>query len=222
MTNDKKSGPTRPETHLSEAQSYYNLALANSFFGLSSPSSSGAVPSFKDRIYLEERALDSYYNILFSLVHFWRVVHHKHNWPERITIISHAFKRNRLVDGHCAAIFGLDPSSPGLKKRVRFVGINPPGVDNGGAVEGKGDSDGDEKKKEAMQGVQLAMGQWAEDPHGVGEELAGKRKARNCWGVDQRLFFSEEERRRSGVETRALEDGSEVLVDGGKPRPWAR
>lgn len=215
-------GPTRPETCLSEAQSYYSLALANSFFGLS-PSSPSVTP-LKDRIYLEERALDSYYNIHFSLIHYWRVVSPQHPetggaWPERITIVSHAFKRNRLVDGHCAAIYGLDPSSPELKGRVRFVGINPPGVNGVGDVVVEGDG----KKKEAMQGVQLALGQWAEDPHGVGEELAGKRRARNCWGVDQRLFFSEEERRRSGVETRVLEDGSEVLVDdGGKPRPWAR
>ncbi|KAK3351377.1 hypothetical protein B0H65DRAFT_546424 [Neurospora tetraspora] len=214
-------GPTRPETRLSEAQSYYNLALANSFFGLSPSSSSAAAPSsFSNRIFLEERALDSYYNILFSLIHYWRVVHHpQHAWPERITIVSHAFKRNRLVDGHCAAIFGLIPSQLELEKRVRFVGINPPGVDGVGSVDGDG---GSKEKKEAMQGVQLALGQWAEDPHGVGEELAGKRRARNCWGLDQRLFFSEEERRRSGVETRMLEDGSEALVDGEKPRPWAR
>lgn len=102
---------------------------------------------------------------------------------------------------------------------MRFVGINPPGVGGDGVVERDQESN---EKKEAMQGVQLALGQWAEDPHGVGEELAGKRRARNCWGVDQRLFFREEERRSSGVETRILQDGSEVLVDGEKPRPWAR
>ncbi|CCC11324.1 hypothetical protein SMACR_04027 [Sordaria macrospora] len=220
-------GPTRPETPLSEAQSYYNLALANSFFGLSpasSPSTTAAACSFTDRIHLEERALDSYYNILFSLIHYWRVVHPQHAWPERITIVSHTFKRNRLVDGHCAAIFGLDPSSSVLEERVRFVGINPPGVDAVGGVaerDGDGGSSDVKKKEEAMQGVQLALGQWAEDPHGVGEELAGKRRARNCWGVEQRLFFSEEERKMSAVETRILEDGSEVLVDGEKPRPWA-
>ncbi|KAJ4390428.1 hypothetical protein N0V85_007233, partial [Neurospora sp. IMI 360204] len=88
---------------------YYNLALANEFFGFV-PSSSA------NRIFLEERALDSYYNILFSLIHYWRV-HPQHAWPERITLVSHAFKRNRLVDGHCAAIFGLIPSQLELEKR---------------------------------------------------------------------------------------------------------
>lgn len=76
------------------------------------------------------------------------------------------------------------------------------------------------EKTDAMRGVQLALGQWEDDPHGVGEELAGKRRARNCWNVDQRLFLDERERVRSGLATRILEDGSEVLVDDG-PRPWA-
>jgi folylpolyglutamate synthase len=87
----------------------------------------------------------------------------------------------------------------------------------GGLVE---EGAGPEQKAEAMRGVQLAMGQWAVDPHGVGEELAGKRRARNCWGVQQRLFWDGEERLRSGVDVRVLEDGSEALVEGGR-RPWA-
>ena len=56
-------GPTRKETHLSEARSYYNLAVANSFFGCDKDLASR-------RIMLEERALDSYYNILFSIMEF--------------------------------------------------------------------------------------------------------------------------------------------------------
>ncbi|KAK4242532.1 Mur ligase [Achaetomium macrosporum] len=199
-------GPTRKETPLSEARSYYNLAVANAYFGLLPSSDSNLVST--SRILLEERALDSYYNILFSLISFWR---HHAVWPDRLTIVSHGFKRNRLVDGHCAAIcFPLD--------RVEFVGINPPGVDGMGSLAEGG---GPGEKAEAMRGVQLAMGQWAEDLHGVGEELSGKRRARNCWRVQQRLFWDEEERLRSGVDVRVLEDGGEALVEGGR-RPWAR
>ncbi|KAK4192937.1 Mur ligase [Podospora australis] len=161
---------TRKETPLSEAQSYLNLAMANDFFGLLppsfSPSGSAPNPSHQNRILAEPQALDSYYNILYSLVLFWRS--HK-IWPAKITIVSHAFKQDRLVKGHCAAIgFPLD--------RVSFVGINPPGMDE----EGKG---------QAMKGVQLTLGQWEADPHGAGEELASKRRARNCWGVSQKLFL---------------------------------
>lgn len=98
-------------------------------------------------------------------------------------------------------------------ERVHFVGINPPGLDGLG-LGGSGE------RAEAMRGVQLTIGQWADDPHGVDEALAGKRRARNCWGVHQRLFLEEEERSRSRVDVRVLEDGSEALVDGGR-RPWA-
>ncbi|KAL2266278.1 hypothetical protein VTJ83DRAFT_5630 [Remersonia thermophila] len=205
-------GPTRKETRLSEARSYYNVAVANGYFGLlPSPATPDAL--LNSRILLEERALDSYANILLSLITFWR---HHAGWPTRLTIVSHGFKRDRLVNGHCAAIgFPLE--------RVWFVGINPPGVDEDGqgvVISGGGVAAGDKEKAEAMKGVQLALGQWKDDPHGVGKELAGKRTARNCWGVDQKLFCDEEERARSGVDVRTLEDGSEALVEGGR-RPWA-
>ena len=77
-----------------------------------------------------------------------------------------------------------------------------------------------EEKKEAWKGAQLALGQWEADPHGVGEELLGKRVNRNCWAVDQRLFLSKEEQERSGVDIRPIPGGGEGLVPGGR-RPWA-
>lgn len=183
----KRSGPTREETYVSEAASYLKLAIANSYFGFASMD--------RSRILLEERALDSYYNILFSTVLFWRTYG---SWPKKLTLVSHGFKRNRLVDGHCAAI-GYPV------ERVNFIGINPPGMDQAGT-----------EKADAMRGVQLALGQWASDPHGVGDELARKRKQRNVWGVSQSLFYSEEERLRSGVSTQRVESDActEALVEG--------
>jgi folylpolyglutamate synthase len=165
----------------------------------------------------EERALDSYYNILFSLVLFWKT----HGvWPERLSIVSHAFKKARLVNGHCAAMgFPLD--------RVAFIGINPPGVGETPAS-GQGGSGGLTLSEQAasvkaavMTGVGQTFDDWVKDPHGVGEILAGKRRKRNPWGVDQRLFDDDEERRCSGVQTRLLEDGTEALVDG-RTQPWAQ
>jgi len=195
MTNHG-SGPTRKETTLSEARSYHNLAVANNYFGLLG----NADPVAPSRILLEERALDSYYNILFSIVEFWRT---HAVWPKHLTLVSHAFKQTRLVDGHCAAIgFPLH--------RVTFVGIDPPGVEDLDRSREGQVSD----KASAMRGVQLTMGQWEIDPHGVGEELARKRRQRNCWGADQRLFFTHEERARSNISTRTLEDGTEALMEG--------
>ena len=165
---------------------------------------------------MEEQALDSYYNVLFSLVKFWC---RYGVWPDRMTIISHAFKKARLVDAHCGAIgFPLD--------RVDFVGISPPELNPFGASSldlEKAAQDGkvSAEKANKMLDVHAVVGQWAEDPHGIGEVLAGKRRERNCWNIGQKLFASDEERNRSGLQTSFLEDGSEYLLDGAV-RPWTR
>lgn len=97
---------------------------------------------------------------------------------------------------HCAALgFPLG--------RVAFVGINPPGM------------------PEVLASEERAVEAWVRDPQGRGEELRGKREARNCWGVSQRVFLDQAERARSGMETVVGEDGEEYLVEGGS-RPWAR
>ncbi len=170
---------------------------------------------------VEERALDSYHNVLFSLVHFWR---ERAVWPRRLTVVSHAFKRGRLVDYHCAAI-GFPPD------RVGFVGMDPPNLpaDILAAAAAAGADGGESgpasrEKAEAMKGaVAVIVGQWTEDPHGVGDVLAGKRRQRNPWNTDQMLFRSPEERARSGVATRFVGEGGgdmEALVEG-VPAPWA-
>ncbi|KAK1580439.1 DUF218 domain-containing protein [Colletotrichum navitas] len=210
-------GPTRKETRLSEAESYANLASANAYFGIfpSSPDTT----LFTSRIHMDALALDSYHNILHSLLLFRRLYA---SWPQNLTIVSHAFKKPRIVDGHCAAIgFPLE--------RVHFIGIDPPCMraasttaaaaadDDEDDKRTTGASDGD--KAGAIAGVQRAVDEWAQDPHGIGTTLARKRRARNPWDLDDRLFASEEERARSGVATRIVA-GHEALVEDAK-RPWA-
>lgn len=88
--------------------------------------------------------------------------------------------------------------------RVRFVGINPPGV------------------PEVLGAEERAVEAWLCDPHGRSEGLRAKRAWRNPWAVTQTVFLDERERKESGVETELLEDGTEeVLVEGGL-RPWGR
>ncbi|CAK7269112.1 hypothetical protein SEPCBS119000_003401 [Sporothrix epigloea] len=219
-------GPTRSETPLSEARSYANLAAANNYFGLllrettltmttatiSHPLS--PVP-LHHRILVEEQALDSYYNILFSLVAFWRRVG---AWPARVTIVSHDFKRSRLVDDHCGRdAIAILP----LNQRVSFIGINPPNLpaEFGGASSAASTATVSEDKSQAMQGAHAVLGHWASDPHGVGHILAGKRRARNPWQCDQRLFVDDAERQRSGLATRLVGDDMEAIADGDS-RPW--
>lgn len=179
------------------------MALANSYWGLIPPSSAGP------RILTERRALDSYHNVLFSLLLFWRT--QSRRWPSRLTVVSHAFKRRRLVDLHCGAglLFPLD--------RVAFVGIDPPadvlGV-NGAAAVGV-----------VQGGVTRAEEEWAADPQGVGAALAGKRRRRNPWAVDQRLFEGDAEAQAaSGLEVVQSEAGGEgvgEMIKEGSARPWA-
>lgn len=184
-------GPTRRETRLTEAESYANLSRANSHWGL---------PVRQDSILCENRALDSYQNILFSLTLFYARFH---AWPSRMTIVSHAFKRPRIVDGHCAAI-----GWPLAK--TRFVGIDPPGMQPASGV----------AKHDAVQGVAAAVGDWAADPHGRGEKLRGKRTGRNPHGVWQGVFEAGFDGRKG--ESRLITEGEgdrETLVDSA-PRPW--
>ncbi|KAG5987311.1 hypothetical protein E4U43_005136 [Claviceps pusilla] len=115
------TAPTRPETAVSEAQSYANLARQNSYFDLLDPP-----PTSKD-IILEHRALDSFHNILFSQTLFWE---HFGVFPKRLTIVSHAFKGPR-VRRHCDEM--------GWSAReVRFVGIDPPMDGPRGELESRG------------------------------------------------------------------------------------
>ena len=137
--------------------------------------------------------MDSYQNILLSTIQFWRSTS---RWPTSLTIVSHAFKRRRLVEAHCSAIFfPLD--------KVHFIGLNPPGI------------------PEVVDREEDAVNEWLEDPQGQSHSLKSKRARRNQWGVSQSLFVNEGERRRGGIATKLLEDGEEILIEGG-PRPWGR
>lgn len=142
--------------------------------------------------------------MLFSLT----VFHSRFKaWPTTLSIVSHAFKKPRIVDGHCAAIgFPL--------KRVSFVGIDPPGMAAAQAGQGVRHGSGDE----ALVGVAKAVGEWLADAHGRGESLAGKRARRNPWGAWQGVFGDADEVDRGGLVTRG--EGSEETLDETAKRPW--
>jgi hypothetical protein len=125
-----------------------------------------------------------------------------------MTIVSHGFKRQRIVDGHCTAIgWPLD--------RVDFVGIDPPGM-----APMTGSVSVDLGKEDAIKGVAQAIGEWMVDPHGRGDSLRGKRKKRNPWGTWQGVFDKDkhEAREKSGLLITGQGD-SETLVDAAE-RPW--
>uniref|UniRef100_A0A8H7KBE0 DUF218 domain-containing protein n=1 Tax=Bionectria ochroleuca TaxID=29856 RepID=A0A8H7KBE0_BIOOC len=172
-------GPTRRETQLSEAQSYANIARENAYW---------SYLILEGQIILEERGLDSYHNVLFSLTLFFSRFG---VWPRHMTIVSHAFKRPRLIDGHCVAIgWPLD--------RASFVGIDPQGLAG---------------KEDAVEGAARAIGEWMDDPHGRGASLKGKRAKRNPWGVGQGMF-------EKGVEASVRENAKLPARGRVTMRPW--
>lgn len=161
--------------------------MQNACFGLLDP------PVTDADMMLEERALDSYHNVLFSLSLFYARFQ---RWPRHVVVVSHAFKRPRMLEGHCAAI-GFPPD------RVSFVGVDPP------CLEGK---------PGVVAGVAEAEADWGRDPHGKGQRLAAKRARRNVWGAWQGVFEEgTEDADKGGLQT-AGEGASEVIVDG--ERPW--
>lgn len=97
-------GRTNPDVaDLSEAQSYLNALKCTRRDAL-------------DGILLEERATDSYQNLLFSILLFRQIYGH---YPSQICIVTHAFKRDRFLDLHAKAIRWP-------VNRIQFLGINPP------------------------------------------------------------------------------------------------
>ncbi|KAI9891507.1 MAG: hypothetical protein M1814_002630 [Vezdaea aestivalis] len=117
-------------------------------------------------VYAESSALDSYQNVLFSLLLFRRVCK---AWPKRVTIISHAFKQQRLEQLHCQVALRLKD------KNVIFRGFDPPDMH----VKPEG---------EMMKVVE----EWREDPFGATKELRLKREGRDVlkeqegWGWGER------------------------------------
>ncbi|KAF2458516.1 hypothetical protein BDY21DRAFT_410475 [Lineolata rhizophorae] len=114
------------------------------------------------RVVLEERATDSFQNLVFGIVEFRRVAG---GYPERITVVSHGFKWERFMNVHAAAI-----GWP--RDAIRFVGINPPFSYAEWQQTVKGELD---------HGLEL----WRKDIFGVGPELSKKRKDR---GWDEKML----------------------------------
>ncbi|KAJ6114418.1 DUF218 domain protein [Penicillium sp. IBT 16267x] len=181
-------------TDLSEGQSYLKLAKENNYFQDSMKISK----AYTSRIITEDLATDSYQNVLFSLLRF-RL--HTGVYPQRVTVVTHEFKRARFMECHFPAL-GLLPQISERNTEpngVSVIGINPPEevTPLGSLVRG-----------EAGKGIGL----WRQDLYGVGEDLAGKRRQRG-WnpGMETEVFVNI-----------GLEDVVEQLVcwHGGNGNEW--
>lgn len=155
---------------------------------------------------VEEQALDSFGNLVFSVIRFWK---RTGSWPEMITIVSHAFKEARFMELHV-------PAMRWPRDRVRFVGVDPEYMD-------EGKSEFDEDRAQSVRSGERERGfkEWERDPMGKEDRLWEKRRMRNFWMVGQLLFDGEEESEKSGVKScilRSNEQVEESLID--KRQPW--
>lgn len=167
---------TRREVDRSEAQGYLDLLRDNSFFGLlSSLAKHEREDLVKARILLEEKALDSFGNVLFSMIGFWRQTR---TWPEKITIVSHEFKRERFMELHVKT----------LKLTVSHITVEYSGIDPGYMVQAA--KEFSEARTEEVRKGELERGYraWEHDLWGKGQLLREKRWKRNTWSVSQELF----------------------------------
>jgi hypothetical protein len=147
---------TKTKTHSSPQ----NLAKENAFFSLED------VPD--ERVITETEATDSYQNVLFSLL-LSRL--YTGSYPQRITVVTHEFKRERFFNYHFPAIGwtpfqeSIDSSTFRGRNRVDLIGINPPPeiTSPESLIEGE---------------LKRGIGLWSRDRYGVGEELTEKRKKR--------------------------------------------
>ena len=110
------------------------------------------------RVAAECWATDSYQNLLFSIIYFWEKTG---VWPESVTVVTHAFKQDRFLKGHCDAIRWP-------RDRIRVQGINPPFTNR--------------ELEEVTAFEEKCRRQFELDPYGAREPLSGKRKLRRWDG----------------------------------------
>ncbi|KAH8685899.1 hypothetical protein BGZ60DRAFT_396378 [Tricladium varicosporioides] len=164
---------TNPTIQKSEAQSYLDICHNNDFFGIDFDQ------TLRTNIRLDEKALDSFGNLVHSIIGFWREVG---RWPEKMTVVSHEFKRDRFLKLHLPALHWP-------RHRAEFVGIDPEYMN-------EGHPDFHHQAAESVRAGERERGfrEWELDRLGKGERLRRKRVGRNHWGVQQMLHEKEEER----------------------------
>jgi len=187
---------TNPSIDKSEAQSYLDLCVANSFFD---PPGFGSTEHLKKRIILETQALDSFGNLLFSLLAFWK---ERKEWPQKVTIVTHEFKKQRFLKCHIPAL-RLNP------KDITIHGIDPEYMRPTHSTFNLARAE-EVRSGEKERGFKV----WKQDPLGKGKLLRQKRRSRNYWKVSQEWFADKGERLQSGVvsDRKCWEDEKKEMV----------
>jgi hypothetical protein len=114
------------------------------------------------RVACETYALDSYQNLLFSIIKFRKL---QGVWPKSIHLATHNFKRARFLDLHCKAL-KFD------EQDIQYVGIDPPpAVTDPVSV--------------AVAERKNGFEPWKADLYGHCQLLASKRAGRDPWKIQE-------------------------------------
>jgi hypothetical protein len=130
-----------------EANSYLESSL---YFNLWKNSTKD-INDLKKRIFLEEYARDSFENLLFSICRFNEITS---NYPEKITLISWSFKKERFIFHSSCINYPLN--------KFLFPNINNP-----------------ENLSDAISGEKKAVSSFKNNYYGNKGELLEKRNSRN-------------------------------------------
>lgn len=109
-------GFTATHIELSEARSYFDAAVA---LTRNSAAEGPCANLLGSRILLEEKATDSYQNLLFSIVAFRKATG---RYPETVRVITHAFKTERFLVSN-ATISGRFVRCPSKAVSHRFGSV---------------------------------------------------------------------------------------------------
>ena len=128
----------------------------------------GQLDTNDSRVACEAQALDSYQNLLLSIIKYRKL---KGVWPKSIHLVTHNFKRARFLDLHCKAL-KLD------KQRVYYVGKDPPPAVTDPVFVAEAE------RKNGFE-------PWEADLYGHGQLLSKKRANRDSWKVqaDQEIWI---------------------------------
>lgn len=137
-------GRTAQGSERTEAEGYEQVHL-----GLDDPFSIG------DRYAREDFATDSFQNLLFSILLFRQIVGH---YPRDITVVTHAFKRERILGVHAPALRWPDG-------RIRLQGSDPPFTRS--------------EWQDTAASERRAESEFVRIPFGAAPPLSDKRRARN-------------------------------------------
>jgi len=159
-------GATDPSIPYSEAESYAQV------FGHLYPGKQITGPALTHpRWSCETTSTDSYQNLLFSILEFRGQTG---RYPDRVVVITHAFKADRFLNLHAPAIHWP-------QDRIRVAGINPPFT--------RSELDSVEQAER-----ESAYALFQEDPYGIRAPLALKRAQRRWKPSNMQLIAADLER----------------------------